>query len=81
MVNLGKDHWGADLGAAMKRFSYNAPQALEYLGLQMAEELKESIQARVYAPLAASTVKAKGHDQTLIDTGSMWNAVDHTVGD
>ena len=81
MIKLGEGHWGEDLGKALKRYKYNATQALSYLGTQLSEELKESIQARVYAPLANSTVKAKGHDQTLIDTGDMLNAVDFNISE
>ena len=75
MIKLGEPHWADDLGKALVRFKYDSKRAMNYVGIQMTDELRNSIQARVYAPLAASTIAKKGNDQTLIDSSDMNNAV------
>lgn len=74
MIKMGEKHWGEDLGSYLKKYGFSVNLALEALGQQMEDELKQSIADRVYAPLAPSTVARKGNDQTLIDSGDMQNA-------
>jgi len=80
MINLGKPHWGGDLSDELIESNLNADIALGRMGERMTDELKNSIQARVYAPNAKSTIDRKGHDQTLIDSGDMLNAVAFQIG-
>ncbi len=75
MIAAGESHWGQDLGKYLKQNDNNVEGALDILGQQLSEELQESIKAPGYAPLAKSTIKAKGFDQTLIDSSDMTNAV------
>ena len=75
MIKDGKNHWGGDLAKYLDESGLKVDIAISKLGEQMTEELKESIQAPVYTPNAKSTIDKKGHDQTLIDSGDMWNAV------
>lgn len=75
MIANGEKHWGDDLGVALTKNGLDVDKAMAFMGEQLTEELQESIQAPGYKPLAPSTIAAKGHDQTLIDSGDMINAV------
>jgi len=79
MISLGEKHWGDDIAKHLKHYDLDAKLTLGAMGLQMQEELQESIGANVYQPLAQSTINKKGFDQTLIDSGTMQNAVDYEV--
>lgn len=79
MIKDGEGHWGEDLGRYLESSQMSADNALTYIGEQMKEELKESIQLPRYAKLAQSTINKKGHSQTLIDTGDMLDAVSYQV--
>ena len=79
MINLGEDHWAADLGKIMISVNYDMRLALDQLGNQMVGELTQSITDQIYLPLAPSTVKAKGFDTTLYDTASMVRSVDFST--
>ena len=79
MVFVGTDHWGKDLAGIIKSQNYDAKKSLELLGEQMTGELRASIIANVYAPLAASTVRAKGHASQLVDSGNMLRSVAKAV--
>lgn len=80
MVSLGEPHWGEDLGGELIAANFNVDAAMGVMGVRLTDELKNSIQARVYAPNADSTIAKKGHDQTLIDSGDMLNAVAFQIG-
>lgn len=75
MIRLGVDHWGSDLGKILQSVDYDADKGLVLLGQVMEGELRESITANVYAPLAKSTIARKGHANQLVDSGDMLNAV------
>ena len=79
MIRFGKIHWGSDLGELLVQSEYDANKAMGMIGDQMADELKASIQAQVYVPLAKSTIAAKGNDTTLIDSSDMINSVKYEV--
>ncbi len=75
MIHLGKSHWGDDLGKIMVKVNYDARLALGELGKAMSGDLVQSITDQVYAPLAASTVRAKGFSTTLMDSAAMKRSV------
>lgn len=75
MIKLGEKHWGDDFAAMLKHHELDVDKAAQELGMQMEDELKQSIADRVYAPLKPATIAAKGNDQTLIDSNDMQNAV------
>ncbi len=79
MIAKGKPHWGEDLGNYLIQTKLDAEKSLKFMGVQMSEELQDSIQAPGYAPLKESTVKRKGHSQTLIDSADMLRAVDFQI--
>ena len=63
----------------LKANNYDAARTLDHVGLAIADQLRESIVSFDGAPLAPSTVKAKGFAKQLIDTGVMSNSIDHAV--
>lgn len=79
MISENSPHWGDDMAKLLDHTKLDARVALDLLGESMAGELVQSITDQVYAPLAAATVKAKGFDTTLVDTGDMKRAVAHRV--
>jgi hypothetical protein len=54
-------------------------QGLNLLGLKIAGEIKQRLQAGITPPLAESTVKAKGSSVPLIDSGQFVNSIAHEV--
>lgn len=81
MIWMGKEHWGVDLSELLQNTGYDSAKALALMGESMKGELQNSIKANVYAPLAKSTIRNKGNDQQLIESGDMWNAVDYEVNE
>jgi hypothetical protein len=58
---------------------YDAALTLQQLGQGIKGQLQESITSFHGAPLSPVTIKAKGFDKALIDTGHMLNSVDYRV--
>lgn len=78
-VKAGKQTWGADLASVMKKNKMDAAKALALMGEQIKGEIKNSIANGAYKPLKPATVKRKGFDKPLVDTGQMLNSVDYEV--
>ena len=53
---------------------------LAKLGLELQGMIQQRIKDRIPPPLAESTIKSKGSDVPLIDTGQLWRAVSFEVG-
>lgn len=66
---------------AKKVFSgkITAEQALGQIGIAMENCIVDSIQQGTWAPNAPYTVKKKGFDKPLIETGHMWQTVSSKV--
>jgi hypothetical protein len=58
---------------------YDARRSLGLMGQTIKGELQDSIQQFSGAPLAQSTIDAKGFDKPLVASGHMWNSVDSEV--
>lgn len=71
--------WPINLATALKANGCDASAALDLVGQEVQEEIQESIRSNTPPPNAESTVKAKGFDRPLIDTGHMLNSVTHNV--
>jgi len=71
--------WSDELEQALKYRDYDGPAALRDMGEVIAGQIRESIQELTTPELAESTIKAKGFEKPLIDTGVMWNKVDYAV--
>ena len=59
----------------------SASQVLEKLGKRMQQDIRKVIgdKAKLLPPLAKATVRRKGHDKPLIDTGLMKSKVDYRI--
>lgn len=79
MLSEKAPQWGAQVGKALKAANYDAGTTLGRMGELIKGELQGSIRDLTSPPLAASTVRAKGFDKPLIDTGVMLNSVDYEV--
>lgn len=71
--------WGAQLAAALKASNFSAKTAMGVMGEVIKGQVVQSITDTNTPPLAPSTVKRKGFDKPLIDTGVMQRAVDYVV--
>lgn len=71
--------WGADLAAYLKTTKLDGRAALGLLGTTIKDQIVTSIVDTTAPALAESTVKRKGFDKPLIDTGVMQRSVDFVV--
>ncbi len=81
MIASKSARWGVKLGRILAANGYRGQQSLMLMGEGIRSQLQESIRTFKGAPLAQSTVDAKGFDKALIDTSVMINAVDYEVSD
>lgn len=54
-------------------------KSLSQIGEMAVEDMKMKILDGQFAPLKPRTVLAKGHDQPLIDTGQLYDAIEYKV--
>jgi hypothetical protein len=71
--------WGAATGVLLKQTDYDVAKVLSQMGQLIKGQLQQSILSNTPPPNEPSTVRRKGHDQTLIDSHTMLNAVDYEV--
>jgi hypothetical protein len=71
--------WGDNLAAALIATNYDGQKALALLGQSMRDDLENSIAQFSLRGNAPSTIKAKGFDKELVDTGVMQRATDYEV--
>lgn len=71
--------WPDALAAALKQTGGDAEKAMNAVGLIMASQIQDSIQSLTSPPLSPRTVRGKGFDKPLIDTGVMLRSVGHLV--
>ena len=79
MIAKNRGRWPKNLATALVATDYDAKAALTMLGVEINDELKESITELVSPPLAESTIKRKGFDKPLIETGTMLNSTTFNV--
>lgn len=79
MIADKQGEWPAAVGELLVQNDYDVRAALDQAGFAIAGQLRQSIQQTDSPPLAASTIARKGHDKPLIDTGHLYNSVDHEV--
>lgn len=79
MIRDNSYRWGPNVATALRINDYDATQALTLMGVEIKEELQDSIRSGNFAPLAESTIARKGFDKPLIDTSHMINSVDYRV--
>ena len=61
--------------------SVSARGALDVMGLAVTGMIQEQITDGDYVPLAPATIKRKGSDKPLIDTGHMRQSIRHVIED
>jgi hypothetical protein len=89
-IEKNSPKWPINLGTALVRYDYNASAALALVGLEIKEEIEDSIRELVSPPLAESTIARKSAGKTkpirskgrtygptkpLVDTGTMLRSV------
>jgi len=79
MIAAKSPEWPAAIAQLLKDNNLDAVKALDQTGFAIEGQLRESIQQTNAPPLAPSTIARKGFDKPLIDTGHMYNSVDHEV--
>jgi len=79
MIADRKDEWPDAIADLLKANDFDAVKALDLAGAAIAGQLRQSIVDLLIPPLAASTIRRKGFDKPLIDTGHMLQSVDHEV--
>jgi hypothetical protein len=81
MIAKHQDEWGDALAAELRANDYDAQAALKAVGKMMESQLVQSINDVTSPPLSAATVRRKGFEKPLIDTGVMWQSVDSEVSE
>lgn len=79
MIAAKKGEWPSAISGLLKANEYDAAKTLKITGAAIAGQLRQSITDLVSPPLAPSTIRRKGFDKPLIDTGHMLNSVDFEV--
>ena len=79
MIALHSAEWPTAIAGLLRSNDLDAGRALDAAGHGIAGQLKQSIVDLTRPPLAASTIRRKGFDKPLIQTGHMLNSVDHEV--
>jgi hypothetical protein len=79
MVEEKSPEWPEGIATQLKANDFDAGRALEVTGHAIKSQIQQSIKDTNSPPLAPSTVKRKGFDKPLIETGDMINAVDFEV--
>lgn len=79
MIAAKKGEWPRAISDLLKANEYDAERTLKISGAAIAGQLRQSITDLVSPPLAPSTIRRKGFDKPLIDTGHMLNSVDFEV--
>jgi len=79
MVKEKSGGWGDVLGSALTASNYDASDALKMMGDHISGDLRQSIIETSDPPLKPATVKRKGFDKPLVDTGHMLQSIDYEV--
>ena len=79
MIAKNSGGWGKMMAGLMKRYKMDANKALDGMGAVIKSQLQDSIKAMNSPPNAKSTIRKKGFNKPLIDTGYMWNSIDWRV--
>ena len=79
MIARKRKEWPKAIADLLKANGMDAETALDLAGAAIAGQLRQSITDLVAPPLKPATVRRKGFDKPLIDTGHMLASVDHEV--
>lgn len=76
-----KDEWPKQAAEMLEVNGGDVRQTLADMGEVVKGQIKMTIQDFREPPNAAATVKKKGFDKPLIDTGTLWRSIDYEVTD
>lgn len=80
MIAKNKASWPGTATTYLRDNGHDIDKALQAMGHIISGQLMESIGTyNAGPPLKPATIKRKGFDKQLIDTGVMWNSVDYEV--
>lgn len=79
MIADRQDEWPAAIAQLLQDNDLDAEKTLDQAGAAIAGQLRQSIVDLLEPALAPSTIRRKGFDKPLIDTGHMLASVDHEV--
>ena len=79
MIAAKQGEWPKALAELLKSTKMDAHKALDVMGEAIAGQLRQSIVDTNHPPLSPATVRRKGFDKPLIDSGHMMNSISHEV--
>jgi hypothetical protein len=79
MIAQESPHWGDDMGKVLVATNYDVTKTLNLMGEELRGELVASIDAFTDPPNAPSTIRRKGFNKPLVDTGDMRRAANYEV--
>lgn len=71
--------WAQAISINLRNTNYDVDKTLRLVGEGIAGQLRQSIKDTNEPPLKPATIKAKGFDKPLVDTGHMLNSIDYEV--
>jgi hypothetical protein len=83
MIQENSYRWGPNVGTALKSTDYDAVTALSLMGIELRDELQDSIREGDFAPLSPITVMLRGmkyNDPSLVVTGATVGEAARRVG-
>lgn len=81
MIARKGPEWPGAIGGLLVANGYDASLTLRQTGEAVAGQLRQSLIDTNDPPLAASTIRRKGFDKPLVDTGHMLNSIDFEVAE
>jgi len=79
MIAAKSGEWPSAVAGLLRTNDYDAEKTLDQTGAAIAGQLRQSIVDTNSPPLAQSTIDRKGSAKPLVDTGHMFNSIDHIV--
>lgn len=79
MIEHKSPEWGEKMATLLRANDFDTATALVYMGEHIKGQLQMFIRDWKRPPNAASTVRQKGFNNPLIETGHMMNSVDYSV--
>jgi hypothetical protein len=79
MVAEKSGEWPEAIAETLKTNEYDVPKSLGQVGEAIAGQLRVSIAEFSSVPLKPETIKKKGFDKQLVDTGHLLASVDYEV--
>lgn len=79
MIQEKSPEWPGAVAGLLKANDFDAEQTLAQTGAQIKYQLQQSIEDFVGVPLKPETIKRKGFDKQLVDTGHMRNSIKFNV--